>query len=124
MAFRAEPGKPSPQAPRLRKALLALLAFAYLFVGLAHAPAHATELLPADIALEVIAMPVDSFDEANSKKSSAVGEHCHVCAPLMTPVLEPVAARSERPVQLVFVNPAVLREDHPWLDTPPPKYLT
>jgi hypothetical protein len=124
MAFRAEPGKPSLQAPRLRKALLAFLAFAYLFVGLAHAHAHATELLPADIALEMIAMPVDGVDVTDSKKSSALGEHCHVCAPIMTPVLEPVAARSERPVQLVFVDPAALREDHPWLDTPPPKHLT
>ena len=124
MAFRVEPGKPSLQAPRLRKALLALLAFAYLFVGLAHAPAHATELLPADITLEMIAMPADGFDEANAKKSPVLGEHCHVCAPIMTPMLEPVVARSERPVQLVFVTLAVLREDHPWLDTPPPKYLT
>jgi len=124
MAFDAEPGRPSLQAPRFRKALLALLAFAYLFVGLAHAPAHATELLPADIALEMMAMPADSFDDASSKKSSTLGEHCHVSAPIMTPVLEPLAIRSEQPIQLVFVVPAVLREDHPGLDTPPPKHLT
>lgn len=124
MAFRAEPGKPSLLTQRLRKAMLAFLAFAYLFVGLAHAPAHATELLPADIALEAMAVPADGFDESDSRKSPTFGEHCHVCAPLMTPILEPVAVRSERLVQLIFATPTVLREDFLWLDTPPPKHLT
>jgi len=110
------------RAPRLRKAFLLFLAFTYLFVGLVHAPAHATESAPAAIALEMAGAAAD--DDADSKKSSAVVEHCQIYAPTLMPALAPVAARSARSVQLVFLTPNLLLEDHLWLDTPPPKHLT
>jgi len=39
------------------------------------------------------------------------------------PALIPVAEPSAEPVKLSFVTPAFLLEDHPGLDTPPPKHL-
>jgi len=40
------------------------------------------------------------------------------------PVLVPVAAPSAQPIKLTFDAPMFVLEDHPGLDTPPPKHLT
>jgi hypothetical protein len=100
------------------------LAFAYLFVGLGHATAHVLEVKPTAISIEMSGTASDSSDDADSKQPSAVAEHCQVYAPILMPVVAPVAARLLHSVQLSFLTPRLLPEDHPWLDTPPPKHLT
>lgn len=113
---------PRPQAPGLRRAFMVFLAFAYLFVGLGHASAHVAEVIPTAISIEIDGAATDGSDDADSKKSSAVAEHCLIYAPSLMPVLAPIAARTVRSVQLSFVTPKLL-QDYPQLDTPPPKHL-
>lgn len=113
-----------PEASRFRRALMMFLAFAYLFVGVGHSTAHVLEVIPTAISTEMSATALDGSDDADSKQSSAVAEHCQIYAPILMPVAAPVAARSIDSVQLSFVTPKLLPEDHLWLDTPPPKHLT
>ena len=112
------------RAPRIRRAFMMFLAFAYLFVGLVHATEHASESLPATFSAGISVAATDGSDGDSSEKPSAVAEHCHIYATALMPVLAPVATRSDRSLGLSFVTPKLLLEDHPWLDTPPPKQLT
>jgi hypothetical protein len=53
-----------------------------------------------------------------------VVEHCYTCVPLLIPAPVLVAEPAAEPVKLSFDAPMFLLEDHPGLDTPPPKHLT
>ena len=104
------------------------VAFAYLFVGFAHSFAHSAEFFgeafASPVTSEASAPPGDNSDDGDSKKSSVVGEHCYVFAPVAMPAHAPDAGPSFRPMQVAFSAPLLLLEDHPRLDTPPPKRLT
>jgi hypothetical protein len=110
------------QAPRIRRTLLMFLAFAYLFVGLAHTISCTDEAVTPAIAIDMNAAS-DGSDEGGSKKSTAAAEHCHICAPVLMPALIPDARPSARLAKLSFLAPPLLFEQHPRLDTPPPKHL-
>ena len=110
------------RAPALRRLLIMFLAAAYLMVGFAGEVSCAEETLPAAASLDASA-GLATTDEG-SKKTPTVVEHCYTCAPVVMPVLVPVAEPSAEPVKLSFEAPTFLLEDHPGLDTPPPKYLT
>ena len=104
--------------------------FVYLFIGLTHSTAHVSEAtahvngaVSATISFGMSGAVTDGSDDANSKKPLAVAEHCQIYAPTLMPVLTPVIARTVQAVRLSFVTPELLLEDHPWLDTPPPKHL-
>lgn len=97
------------------------LAFAYLFVGLAHTISCTDEAVA--IAIDTGAASDDGPDQSGTKKSPVVAEHCYVCAPVLMPALIPDAGPSARPVKLSFVAPALRLEEHSRLDTPPPKHL-
>lgn len=115
--------KLKPRAPGLRRTLLMFLAFAYLFVGLAHSISCTDEAVVAAIASDSGNVPDDGSDVDGSKKSNVIAGHCYVCAPVMMPALVTDAGPSARPVTLYFASPKLLFEDHPRLDTPPPKHL-
>lgn len=103
------------------------LAFVYLFVALVHATAHVNETLAnpnKTISLEVSLAATDSFDDSDSEKLSVDGEYCQVYAPTLMPVLARVAVPAVQFAELVFVAPTLPVENHPRLDTPPPKHLT
>lgn len=111
------------RAPRVRRTVLILLAFVYLFVGLA----HTVSCVEQAIASTTVAMNIgatDSSDDGPTEHSPAIGDHCHACVPGMTPASGDAAAPSEHPARLVLTTPLTLLADHPWLDTPPPKHLT
>ncbi|MBR1208140.1 hypothetical protein JQ562_35910 [Bradyrhizobium sp. AUGA SZCCT0051] len=114
---------PRLQAPGFRRMLLMFLAFAYLFVGLVHTISCTDEAVAAAIASDSGNIPDDGSDEGGSKKSNVIAGHCYVCAPVMMPALVTDAGPSARPVTLYFAPPKLLFEDHPRLDTPPPKHL-
>ncbi|WP_371422574.1 hypothetical protein [Tardiphaga sp.] len=114
---------PKLQAPGLRRMLLMLLAFSYLFVGVAHTISCTDEAVAATISSDIGNIPDDGPDEDGSKKAPVVAGHCYVCAPVLMPALVPDVGPSARPVKLAFVSPKFPFEDHPRLDTPPPKHL-
>ena len=123
---------PKSQALRLHKALVAFLTTVYLFVGLVHASAHVNEVImrvneaiPATISLDMnmSAGATDVSGDADLKKSSAAAEYCQVYAPCVMPTPTPVATPRAHPAKIAFVAPRHLLEDHPKLDTPPPKHL-
>ena len=110
------------RAPALRRLLIIFLAAAYLMVGFGGEVSCAEETLPAGGSLDASAGPA-TMDEG-SKKTPTVVEHCYTCAPVVMPALVPVAEPSAEPIKLSFEALTFLLEDHPGLDTPPPKHLT
>ena len=116
---------PRSKASGARRALLALLAFAYLFVGMSHAISCADEVVVASIASD-FGIPLDEGgpDDDGTKKLPVVTSHCYVCAPVLTPALAAVSGPTAKPVRLSFVAQNRLHANPLWLDTPPPKHLT
>ena len=99
-----------------------MLVAAYVIVGFGGEVRCAEESLIAGTSVDVIVV-ADRADEGSKQAAPAV-EHCYTCAPLVMPVLVPVAAPSAQPIKLTFDAPMFVLEDHPGLDTPPPKLLT
>lgn len=121
--MRRQIGHKSRSFARARRGLLtALLMLAYVVVGLAGEIACARETLePAD---QVTAnAPRDTADHG-TRTSVAVVDHCYTCVPLLLPPPVLVAEPSAKPAVLAFTTPTFRLEDHPGLDTPPPKVLT
>ena len=116
---------PRSQASGVRRALLALLAFAYLFVGMSHAVSCADEVVGISLAVDVSTSSDDSGqDDDGTKKPPAVASHCYVCAPILTPAMAEVNGPSAKPVRLSLLAQQLLHANPLWLDTPPPKHLT
>jgi hypothetical protein len=109
-------------APAFRRLLTILLTATYLIVGFAGEVSCAEETLQSAGSLDASA-GLATTDEGSKKTPTAV-EHCYTCAPVVMPALIPVAEPSAEPVRLSFEGPTFLLEDHPGLDTPPPKHLT
>jgi hypothetical protein len=110
------------RASAFRRVLTALLVGTYVIVGFGGEISCAEETLAAASLLDASAV-TDKSDEG-SRKAPATVEHCYTCAPVVMPVLVPVAEPLAEPVKLSFEAPTFLLEDHPGLDTPPPKHLT
>lgn len=72
--------------------VLVFLAFAYLFVGLAHTVACIEQAVAATVVVEP-PRPQMGSDDGPQKHSAAVADHCHVCASGVTPALD-IAAQS------------------------------
>jgi hypothetical protein len=113
----------APRASVFRRALMALLVAAYVIVGFGGEISCAQETLAAAAGLVDASVVNDKSDEG-SKKAPEVVEHCYSCVPLLVPAPVLVAEPSAEPVKLSFGAPMFLLEDHPGLDTPPPKTLT
>jgi hypothetical protein len=111
-----------PPASAFRRVLTALLVATYVIVGFGGEISCAEETLAATNSLGASAV-TDKSDEG-SKKAPEVIEHCYTCVPLLMPTLVPVAEPSAEPVKLSFEAPTFVLEDHPGLETPPPKHLT
>jgi len=111
----------------LRRLLTALLAVVYLLVGFAGEISCAEETLEIANASVVNSSVVNAATEKSdegSKRAPAVVEHCYTCVPLLMPALALVAEPSAQPVRFSFQAPTFVLEDHPGLDTPPPKHPT
>ena len=112
----------APRASAFRRVLTALLVATYVIVGFGGEISCAEETLATANSLDASAA-TDKSDEG-SKKAPEVVEHCYTCVPLLMPALVLFAEPSAEPVKLSFEAPTFLLEDHPWVDTPPPKHLT
>ncbi len=106
----------------LRRLLTALLAVAYLLVGFGGEISCAEETLAINSSFDVSAV-ADKSDEG-SKKAPEIVEHCYTCVPLVMPAPVLIAEPSAEPTTLLFKALPFPVEDHPGLDTPPPKHLT
>ena len=112
-------------APAFRGLLTVLLTVAYVVVGFVGEISCASETLASAERIEIAQAPAltgqDKTDQG-SKKPAVVVDHCYTCVPLLIPspilVAEPIA----KPALPTFATPVLLLEDHPGLDTPPPKY--
>ncbi len=104
------------------RVLKVLLAAAYVMVGVAGEISCAKETLATASSLNANAV-TDKSDKG-SKKAPEIVEHCYTCVPLLLPAPVLVAEPSAEPVELSFEAPTLLLEDHPGLDTPPPKHRT
>ena len=112
-------------APALRGLLTVLLTVAYVVVGFAGEISCASETLANADQIEIgdaSAKTDQGKTDQGSKKPAVVVDHCYTCVPLLIPPPILVAGPFAKPVPLTFATPMFLLEDHPGLDTPPPKY--
>lgn len=119
-------------APAFRGLLTVLLTVAYVVVGFAGEIACAGETLASADRIEV-ADALANTDQDNtdqdkadqgSKKPVTVVDHCYTCVPLLIPAPVLVAEPAAKAAPPAYATPTFLLEDHPGLDTPPPKYRT
>ena len=111
--------------PAFRGLLTVLLTVAYVVVGFAGEISCASETLASADQIEIAdasARTDQGKTEQGSKKPVTVVDHCYTCVPLLIPPLILVAEPIAEPVSPAFATPVFLLEDHPGLDTPPPKY--
>ena len=112
-----------PKAGRLRRPLLVLLTFTYLFVCFAQTISCADDVLegtPFSTALDA----TDGPDRDGGAQAPVVVKHCPMCAPLVVPVPASVLVPESDARRLAFAPPIFRLEDHRHLDPPPPKHLT
>ena len=108
-------------ASALRKLVVAFLTMAYVVVGIGGEISCAEETL--EIAGQVATDVAQDKADQGTKKSVTVVDHCYTCVPLLLPAPVLVAEPSAKPAALAFATPMFFLEDHPGLDTPPPKRL-
>lgn len=102
--------------------LLVFLAFAYLFVGLAHTVSCTDEVIGFGTSAKVDAASDDGSDGEGSKKLLLASHHCPICAPALMPS---ALQHREPPVRLARLPLPILNRhaaEHRRLDTPPPKH--
>jgi len=124
MDRRADQKPLKSQALCHQRGLVAFLVIAYLFVGLGHVAFCTQGAIAATVASEIGLASSDGSEDGDSKKAHVLAERCPVCAPIVMPAPVSVATPLERPVKIAFVVSRRLLEEHPKLDTPPPKHLT
>lgn len=113
-------------ARALRGLLTVCLTIAYVLVGVAGeiACAEETPSIVEQAAQLELGGSFGKADEDSKKPAVTVVDHCYTCVPLLLPppllVVEP-AAKSVSPD---YATPTFTLEEHPGLDTPPPKYRT
>ena len=106
----------------LRGLLTVLLMGAYVVVGFGGEISCASETLASAEQIEIGDAPAKT--EQGSKKTVTVVDHCYTCVPLLIPPPVLVAEPAAKSVPPTYATPTFLLEDHPGLDTPPPKYRT
>lgn len=114
-------------APAFRGLLTVLLTLTYVLVGFAGEISCAGETLASADQIEIADAPVNTDQgktDQGSKKAVTVVDHCYTCVPLLIPPPVLVAEPAAKSVPPTFATPTFLLEDHPGLDTPPPKCLT
>ncbi|MFB9264487.1 hypothetical protein ACFFWD_15115 [Bradyrhizobium erythrophlei] len=111
-------------APALRGMLTVCLTLAYVIVGVAGEIVCAEETLASveqAEQVELAAMP-GKADQDSKKPAVTVVDHCYTCVPLLLPPPVLVAEPTSKSAPPTYATPTFLLEDHPGLDTPPPKY--
>ncbi|WP_128970724.1 hypothetical protein [Bradyrhizobium tropiciagri] len=94
---------------------------AYVLVGIGGEISCAEETL--EVAGQVVADVAQEKADPGTKKSVTVVDHCYTCVPLLLPALVLIVAPQAKPMAPAFTTPMFVLEDHPRLDTPPPKRL-
>jgi hypothetical protein len=111
--------------PAFRGRLTVLLTLAYVVVGFAGEIACASETLVCADQIEIADAPASADQgksDQGSKKPVTVVDHCYTCVPLLIPAPVLVAEPAAKSAPPAYATPTFLIEDHPGLDTPPPKY--
>lgn len=104
----------------IRRSLLAMLAFVYLFVGIAHNIACFDQAVASSFAIENVSDTTDNGE----KSSIAMCDHCPTCVPAVMPAPSVAAVPSALPAEPVVAVASVLIAGRSRLDTPPPRILT
>jgi hypothetical protein len=104
-----------------RRLALTLLAFVYLFVGIAHNISCLDHAVASSMALQYTA---DASDEGGSKSKVVMCDHCPTCAPAVMPAPSVSSFPTAVPAAPVVAAASVMIAGLFRLDTPPPKFLT
>lgn len=113
-------------ARALRGLLTVLLTVAYVVVGIGGEIACAEETLMSVEQVEQLELgeAPGKADQDSKKPAVTVVDHCYTCVPLLIPPPILVAEPAAKSVSPTYATPTFLLEEHPGLDTPPPKYRT
>jgi hypothetical protein len=122
MGRRIGKGLTRPKATRIRRVLIAFLAALYLGVGFAGEISCAEESLVQSTPISASAAS-EKADE-DSKKTTAVVEHCYTCVPITMPAAAQVSEPVSVSVDLSFPSDAIIVVEARLVDPPPPKTST
>lgn len=100
--------------------MLVLLAFVYLFVGIAHNISCFDQAVVSSVAVQ---NAVDASDESGAQANVVLCDHCPTCVPAVMPTLALIVVPTAHPSGLVVTVADVSMAAHFRLDTPPPKNL-
>ena len=112
---------PLKSASYFRRSFLIVLAFVYLFVGIAHNVFCADQTLASNFTVE---SDLDITDHDKAKSALSICDHCPACTPCLLPLPAMVTNPSAVPAQPAVTPDTLRMTDHSQLDTPPPKHLT
>lgn len=102
--------------------MLIMLAFVYLFVGLAHTVTCVEKAVAPTMAIDASMNAVDT-DGGAPENAMVVSDHCHSCFPSMIPVPSVIQYPAAKPPEPAISAAKLLRTGPQRLDTPPPKNL-
>lgn len=113
------------RAGSFRRGLLMVLAFVYLFVGIAHNATCFDQAVASSVAIETAADPsIDPSHDGGTKSDIVLCDHCPTCVPAVLPAHLITAVPCGVPAAGDMSVASLVPADHAWLDTPPPKNLT
>lgn len=116
-------GLPVRRAGNFYRTAMMLLAFVYLFVGVAHNVWCLDEAVASTLAVAMEKSP-DRSDDSLPKAGISLCDHCPTCVPALMPEPASVAVRSALAAEPVVMTTEWIVAAHPRLETPPPKFLT
>lgn len=114
-------GASKRQAGGARRCLLMVIAFVYLFVGVAHQMSCFDQAVAATFGIEQVS---DSSDDHSSPSELALCDHCPTCVPALMPAPVVADALGGLPSSITMSVVSFSPDDHAWFDSPPPKFLT
>jgi hypothetical protein len=108
------------QSRGIRRSMLLLLAFVYLFVGIAHNISCFNQAVVSSVAVQ---NAVDASDESGTQANVVLCDHCPTCVPAVMPTLALIAVPAAQTSGPVVTVARMSMAAHLCLDTPPPKHL-
>lgn len=115
-------GSPVRQVSGFRRNVLILMAFVYLFVGLAHTVTCIEKAVAATMVIDASMNAVDT-DGSASDHIAVIGDHCHSCVPVILSAPPVGEYPAVKPAKLSAFTVELVHNGPQRIDTPPPKNL-
>lgn len=115
-------GAPVRHTSGFRRGMLIMLAFVYLFVGLAHTVTCVEKAVASTMEIDAAMNAVDT-DGGAPEHTTVIGDHCHSCVPGILSAPPVAEYPAVKPAKFSAVTVELVHTGPQRLDTPPPKNL-